>query len=97
MSYRADDVGRPGVPRLTDDQRRVLAKIRRYLHSKTLRFAFVGGSMIVFDARYGPCWDVAPGYKVLNGACNEYYEPGEEPASTFGIPGCYETPPPWKA
>jgi hypothetical protein len=91
------DLGRPQVPHLNADERGTIALIRRYVHSKTLRFAFVGGSMIVFDARFGPCWGVAPGYFVLNGFCNEYYEPGEKPTSTHGIPGpCTGPRRPWK-
>jgi hypothetical protein len=96
-SYRVEDLGRPGVPHLNADERGTITLIRRYVHRKTLRFAFVGGSMIVFDARFGPCWGVAPGYFVLNGFCNEYYEPGENPASTHGIPGpCSGPRRPWK-
>ncbi len=99
-SYQASDVGKPGVPKLGGSDRDLLRKIQHYVHSKTLRIAFLDNErdhrrMIVFDAVQGPCMDDAPGYHVLNGACNEYYEPGETPRWTHGIPSCDITPPPW--
>ncbi len=41
---------------------------------------------MVYDAVAGVCVDTAPGYPVLNGRCNEYYEPGENPKSTNVVP-----------
>ncbi len=99
-SYQVSDVGKPGVPTLSDDERSLLREIGHYVRSKTLRIAFLDNErdhhrMIVFDAVRGSCMDEAPGYKVLNGACNEYYEPGETPRWTHATPYC-DAPPPWK-
>lgn len=99
-SYQVSDAGRPGVPFLTPAEQGLLNTIKYYEHSKTLRFVFLSNKrdhhrMIVYDASQGPCIDNAPGYHVLNGACNEYYEPGENPRYTIGIPSCDILPPPW--
>jgi hypothetical protein len=69
----------------------------RYVHPSTLRFAFIGGEFIVFDAAQGPCAPYAPGYSVLNGACNEMYSPTDNFKSTAGVPGCAMAPRPWIA
>ena len=97
-SYPADAAGKPGVPTLTSDELETLHRIRHFVRSKALRFAWVGGSpgeFIIFDAYDGPCETWAPGYAVLNGDCNELYEPGENPYYTHAGTGCYGTPPPW--
>ncbi len=94
-SYAAADVGKPGFPALTRDEAGMLARIQQYVHSKTLRIAWVGRrsegerAFIVFDASDGPCEVWAAGYPVLNGTCNEAYQPGENPYTTHGTPGCY--------
>jgi len=101
LSYLVSDIGKHGVPQLNAPERAMIERIRRYVRSKTLRFAWVEdsttmGEPIVFDAYDGPCEGWAAGYAVLNGACNEYYEPGENPYSTHAVPGCYRSSPrPW--
>ncbi|TAM77048.1 hypothetical protein EPN44_03910 [bacterium] len=54
-----------------------------------MRFAFVHRSeFIVFDATAGPCFDGAPGYRVLNASPpNAFYEPGEAPGFIHAVPG----------
>ena len=90
-SYRANDVGRPGVPPLSQSQRRMLHSIQRYVHSRTLRFAFLDNSFspfVIFDAEFGPCTGFAPGYWVMNStSVNTYYEPGEAPGDVHAVPG----------
>ena len=56
-----------------------------------------GREFIVFDATDGACEVWAPGYKVLNGGCNEFYEPGENPYYTHPAPECFpeDVNPPW--
>lgn len=93
-SYSVADIGKSGVPALTRDERTVAAKIRHYMRSPLLRFAFVGGEFIVFDAVQGPCGGSV--YDVLNGHCEEY-----SPTDNLGyttaasVEGCRGTPPPW--
>ncbi len=98
-SYAATDVGRPGFPAMRSDELATLDRIRRYVHSKMLRIAWVdardGREFIVFDATDGPCEVWAGGYGVLNGDCNEFYQPGENPYSTHAGSGCYPTSRPW--
>lgn len=77
MSYFVSDIGKRGVPPLNARERAMIERIRRYVHSKTLRFAWVEysttmGEPIVFDAYDGPCEVWAARYAVLNGSCNEY-------------------------
>ena len=96
ISYTAARVGTKGVPPVGGPDRQTLALIRRFVHSRTLRFVYLRDrGFIVFDARYGPCNGAAPGYPVLNGACNEYYEPGEDPTKTHPMSGCVGPPRPW--
>ncbi len=42
-SYRVADLGAAGVPRLNATEAAMLRKIRRFVHSATLRFAHVAG------------------------------------------------------
>ncbi len=90
-SYLVSDLGNPGVPDLSRSELNTLRSIQRYVHSRLLRFAFVGqygGEFIIFNAKLGPCLDAAGGYRVLNGAfCNSFYEPGEDPWGTKAEPG----------
>lgn len=86
-SYLVADVGKGGVPVLSIRNRWTIQRIEASHHSPTLRFAILD-KLIVFDARHGPCYDVAGGYPVLNGACNEFYEPGEDPTQTKAAMGC---------
>lgn len=86
QSYRLADVGRPGVPALSPAERRLVARIECYTKDRPkLRFARVEAStangFIVFDA--------------LDGPCNEFYEPGENPYRTMPAPSCFPTKRPW--
>jgi hypothetical protein len=95
-NYSVAEIGRRGVPMLTSSQLKMLSSIRKFVKSTTLRFSFISGDFIVFDAIDGACFDGgAPGYPVLNGACNEYYQPGEDPRKTVPAPGCIGPPRPW--
>ncbi len=95
-SYLVKDLGKPDVPRLSSVQLRTIRAIRRYVASPTLRFTFTDyQGFTIFDADKGPCLDLAGGYPVLNGSCNEFYEPGEDPTTTSAAPGCLGTSPPW--
>lgn len=101
QSYSVGDIGKPGFPRLASDEFAMVRRIEHYVHSRTLRVAWVGSTttngLIVFDATDGPCEVWAGGYKVLNGGCNEFYEPGENPYFTHTVPECYsrDAHPPW--
>jgi hypothetical protein len=101
LSYAASDAGAAGVPPLTPSERATLHRIEHYVHSSTLRFAWVlwGGSkdrhFIVYDADSGLCVLANVPYKVLNGGCNEFYGSGERPFGTQAAPDCFGTKPPW--
>lgn len=98
LSYSVADIGKEGVPTLTDSQVTMIRRIQKYVHSETLRFGFTGrGQFIVFDADAGPCFDGAPGYWVMNDPdINSFYEPGEAPDFIHAIPGeVAPTPGPW--
>ncbi len=101
LSYAADDIGKPGVPALLHGERRMLTRIEHYVHSSTLRIAWIqsGGSpgrhFIVYDANRDLCALANVPYKVLNGGCNEYYGPGEFPFDTKPAPDCFGARPPW--
>lgn len=94
-SYGVRDIGKARVPKLTPEQLAMVRKIQVYVHPSTLRFANVGGEFIVFDASRGPCEPDAPGYSVLNGACNEMYSPTDNFDHTRAVPGCWNAPRPW--
>ncbi len=96
-SYSASDVGERGVPKLSRDDSHMLRRIEEYVHSTTLRFAFVGGSFVVYDAVAGPCSPQAPGYFNLAGGCNEYYTPPLDINATHAEPDCLFPPRPWIA
>jgi hypothetical protein len=90
-SYAVSDIGLPGVPVLSRDQLRLIHRIRTYVKSTHLRFVWYSSSyFMLYDAVAGVCVDTAPGYPVLNGYCNEYYEPGEDPKQTTSVPDCTE-------
>ncbi|MBV9270101.1 MAG: hypothetical protein JO165_03345 [Candidatus Eremiobacteraeota bacterium] len=93
QSYAVADIGKRGFPNLTHDEADTVARIRSYIHSNSLRIAWVDSTtkrgFIVFDATDGPCEVWALGYPVLNGSCNEFYEPGENPYATRAGPGCF--------
>lgn len=88
-SYSVDVIGKRGVPALTREQRDVVRRIERYIHSMALRFTFLdNGNFLVYDATMGPCADFAPGYWVLNTEDpNTFYEPGEAPGFVHAVPG----------
>ena len=94
-SYSVFDVGKPGVPSLGPQAATALRGILKYRRSPSLRFASIGRRFIVFDAIGGPCSTAAPGYFVLNGACNEYYLPSDDFSSTHAESSCLEEKRPW--
>jgi hypothetical protein len=94
-SYLARDLGKPGVPHVNPKNVRMLNVIGKYVHTTTLRFAYIGSEFIVFDAAQGPCAPYAPGYSVLNGTYNEMYSPTDDFTSTTAVPGDAIKPRPW--
>jgi len=95
-SYAISDIGKPGVPRLDARDELVVRRITRYVHAPSLRFAVTPTrGLVVFNAVAGPCSGGAPGYFVLNGYCNEYYQPAEPPFRPHATPGCLLPPRPW--
>ncbi|MDP9025067.1 MAG: hypothetical protein M3N13_06830 [Candidatus Eremiobacteraeota bacterium] len=60
-----------------------------------LRFTHLGQRLIVYISQFDECETGAPGYRVLNGACNEYDQPGEMPKNTHPMPGCLGARRPW--
>jgi len=103
-SYLVRDIGKLGVPLLSAQQTALARKIQKYFDPKTLRFSFLqtesGPRFVVYDAtgnpKFDPCSDNPAAYHVLNGADNEYLEPGET-GNAYGIPGDagLPTPGPW--
>jgi hypothetical protein len=99
QSYRVKDVGRPSFPTLTSEEAALVKRVTHYVTSDTLRIAWVDRAttpkgFIIFDASDGPC-TTGQQYRVLNGTCNEVYEPGENPYGTFPMPDCFPTKRPW--
>jgi hypothetical protein len=93
VSYRVTDIGKPGVRLRAPSDRKMLRRIRHYFNPPTLRFLYAESEFVGINAAYGPCYDAAPGYKVLNGYCNEVYQ-----GSWFGtgaIPECWNPRRPW--
>ncbi len=88
-SFSVKDIGKPGVPTLSPQQISIVRGISRYVHSQTLRFAFIGDRFIVFDATQGPCSEAAVGYRIMNDpeSNNLYYQPGEAPGDIHVGPG----------
>ena len=98
QSYRLTDIGRPGFPALTPAEATLTKRVAHFVRSKTLRIAWLGidEEFIVFDAVDGPC---AGAYNVLNGGCNEMYQPIENPYHTIAAPGtggCFPKRHPWR-
>jgi hypothetical protein len=94
-SYSVADIGKPGVPTLSTEQLALIRRIRHYIASNTLRFAFVSQwGFVVFDAVQGPCPDGAPGYEILNSNRNLYYQPGEAPGFVHAGPPTAPQPSP---
>jgi hypothetical protein len=99
QSYRVKDIGRPSFPTLTSEEAALVKRVTHYVTSDTLRIAWVDRAttpkgFIIFDASDGPC-TTGQQYRVLNGSCNEVYEPGENPYRTFPVPDCFPTKRPW--
>jgi hypothetical protein len=95
VSYLAADIDKPGLPTLTEAQRRQLKHFQNSRNRKSLRFVFLfkpgqpagtRGRFAIFDATKGPCAPAAM-YNVLNGASNEYYQPAENPWHLGAMPG----------
>ncbi|MGD0969693.1 MAG: hypothetical protein ABR949_15580 [Candidatus Aquilonibacter sp.] len=101
ITYAAADVGKPGVPRLTAQERALLHRIEYYVKSGTLRIAWLNDAppqhrFIIYDADAGPCYAQSRAYPVLNGNCLEYYGPADDPYETLPVPDCDgRTPYPW--
>jgi len=93
-SYAGSDIGKKGVPVVMRSDLHVLHQIQRYVHTKTMRFIINGEYALFFDAYDGPCIGWAAGYAVLNGGCNEYYQPSGEFKTTYPVPSCMP-PRPW--
>ena len=103
VSYSFAEIGKPEVPALDAPTFALFHRIARYIHSKTLRFAYFSRPpirgvtrFIVYDAINGPCYTGA--YQVLNvgGMHNVMYQPGEEPNSLAAYPVDGPTTPfPW--
>ncbi len=95
-------MAKPGFPKLAASQAALVQNIQRYVHSSTLRIAWLPPDryrrkpkFIIFDAVGGPC-STAFAYRVLNWPCNEMYQASVSPYSTWAAPDCLKaTPPPW--
>jgi len=90
IEYNARDVGKPGFPPLNQRELRTLRNIEATNSSPSLKIAWLGQSkpksgFFVFDDPGAPC-NTLGGFKVLNGACNEFYEPDENPYRTIPVP-----------
>lgn len=95
FSYLTDDSGKKGVPRITSADRALIRRIEQFLHSRTLRFTYLGTSLLVFNATSGPCEPDAPGYPVLNSAsCNLFYSPTDDFDGPRAFTRC-DTSRPW--
>jgi hypothetical protein len=93
VSYSVKDIGRPHVAHLSRADSNMIRAIERYVDSSTLRFAFTPvDELLVFNASGDPCAE----YRVLNGGCNEGYDPVDRLRGTAAFPGgCLNTPRPW--
>ena len=92
VTYRVNDVGRSGVPKLAVDDRETLARIKHNVVSDTLRFASAGTEFAVFNAQNGPCDE----YRVLNLSCNTGFDGRDQLEGTTAFPGpCLNTARPW--
>jgi hypothetical protein len=100
LNYSTNDLGKKGVPKLTQSELAMIRRIKKYIHKSDLRFAFVNGvgrsaTFIIYEADRGLCFDGAPGFLVLNLSCQITYEPGERPEFTGLMPDCRDAPRPW--
>lgn len=100
-SYSVTLIGKPDVPRLSAADLATLHRIIKYVHPATLRFAYLDKMpehrrFIVFNARPNRlCDPTQTPFVVLNGACNEYYEPLDVMFTTTAAMGCVNPPRPW--
>lgn len=89
-SYSPRDVGASDAPKLSPGEVAELRRAESSTKSKTIRFAVLTMDgkkyFIIFDAVNGPCYDGAPGYRVIN-SNGVYYQPGENPFATHAVPG----------
>lgn len=95
-SYRVSDIGKPDVPLLNQRERNQLNQILKFVHPTTLRFVKTSGVFYIFDwqGKRDLCDpDASPAF-LLNGACNEYYQPVDL-AGTIAAPSCASIPRPW--
>ena len=88
-SYSVRDIGKPGVPALTPKQRSLVHQILLELPASKrarIRFVFAGPEVRRFDTEFyvldpgtAPPNGAVPGgiqmFRVLNGACNLFYDP----------------------
>jgi hypothetical protein len=95
FSYLVSDIGHPGAPQPNNIEMQKIDGIRKYVHSKDLRFQYLGGHFIVYDATLGPCETAAPGYKVLTAPGCLYYSPTDDFDAPRSTPDCTDTPAPW--
>jgi hypothetical protein len=94
-SYSVYDIGKPGVPRPKTNDLHDLHEILKYVHPTTLRFAYLSGEFVVFDAYPdGLCSGGVP-FDVLNGACSDVYAITDRPFSTVSAGECFSAPRPW--
>ena len=87
-SYSVYDIGKVGVPRLSEKQMVWVKRLKESDKTKTLRFAKIQGRIIMYNAVYGPCAAVI--YGILNHATcrNEVYLPLDEPYHITAGSGC---------
>ncbi len=93
--YRVTDMGKPDTPRLDARKRAFFKRIRRRYPREDLRFAEVLGRMLVFRVAGKDVCSLGAHNMVLDGWCDEYYMPGENPRRRFPSGECWSTPPPW--
>jgi hypothetical protein len=87
IEYNARDVGKLGFPPLNQRDLRTLKKIEVTNSSRSLKIAWLAQSrFLVFDDPGTPCGTLGV-FKVINGECDEFYEPGENPYRTIPVPG----------
>lgn len=96
ISYSVYDLGKPGVPKLSVRDARMLHAIMRYVHPRTLRFAYLeGGTMFgVMDMQSGPC--TGGQVAVLSApGCDMVTIPYDGMGQVFASSGCWSAARPW--
>jgi len=94
-----DLTGRPGVPRIAPQDLAKLRRMLRYIHPSYLRFAYLsampkGHRFIIFNAAPSALCSQHV-FSVLNGSCNEYYEPSDVMFTSTPATSCINPPRPW--